>query len=159
MNSLNSDPALLRQWTVRGASPVAEMCFLSSFPVSMLPEITQSDLNYDRPQVPHKPKENLIKNSNSSKTKNSTKCPQSNLSQIVQKFSMPDPLMIPELINPTDHVMKESLSVEGFQCFDDTDWNYPNAIIDLDYQVPRAVPAIIDLDDDWMQFSNQWASM
>lgn len=128
----------------------------------MLPEITQSDLNYDRPQVQHKPKDILIKNSNVSITKTSTQStqnPQNTLSQIVQKFSMPDPLMIPELINPTDHVMKESLSVEGFQCFDDTDWNYPNAIIDLDFQVPRAVPALIDLDDDWMQFSSQWASM
>ncbi|KAK8899011.1 hypothetical protein M9Y10_001307 [Tritrichomonas musculus] len=47
MRSLTSDPALLRQWTVRGASPHAESCFVSSFNVSLLPEITQSDLNID----------------------------------------------------------------------------------------------------------------
>ena len=46
MRSLTSDPALLRQWTVRGASPHADSCFVSSFNVALLPDVTQADLNF-----------------------------------------------------------------------------------------------------------------
>jgi hypothetical protein len=44
MRTLASDPTLLRQWSVRGASHLAECCFASSFPVELLPELTPADL-------------------------------------------------------------------------------------------------------------------
>jgi len=47
MQPLGSDANQLRQWTVRGASPSAESCFLSSFPARLLPDLHLDDLNLD----------------------------------------------------------------------------------------------------------------
>lgn len=44
---LRREIALLRQWTVRGASDKAETCFVSSFPAHLLPDISNSDLVID----------------------------------------------------------------------------------------------------------------
>jgi hypothetical protein len=52
MRTLSSDQALLRQWTVRGASPTADTCFVSSFPVHLLPEMSQADLVMDTAPIP-----------------------------------------------------------------------------------------------------------
>jgi hypothetical protein len=52
MRTLTSDHVLLRQWTVRGASGAADSCFVSSFPVQLLPEIAPSDLLIDSSLVP-----------------------------------------------------------------------------------------------------------
>jgi hypothetical protein len=49
MRSLANDSNVMRQWSVRSASPAALVCFVSSFPVSNLPEVTESDLNLDGP--------------------------------------------------------------------------------------------------------------
>jgi len=53
LSSLNSDPSSLRQWTVRYASSSAEVCFLSPYPVSSLPTISDEDLFDDKPTIPH----------------------------------------------------------------------------------------------------------
>lgn len=45
---LSTDPNLLRQWTVRGASDQAHFCFISKFPPNPMPVMTNDDLNEDR---------------------------------------------------------------------------------------------------------------
>ena len=48
--ALQNEQTILRQWTVRRASENADFCFLSSFPISSLPEITDEDLVEEMPK-------------------------------------------------------------------------------------------------------------
>jgi hypothetical protein len=47
--SLQNEPNILRQWTVRVMSDHTDFCFVSSFSMVVLPEITKEDLLEDHP--------------------------------------------------------------------------------------------------------------
>ena len=51
LKPLVNEQNILRQWTVRCASENTDFCYLSSFSVSQLPEITEADL-YDEKSAP-----------------------------------------------------------------------------------------------------------
>lgn len=56
LKPLIKEQAILRQWTVRCAARNAQCCFVSSFPVSSLPQVTEADLvdDHHRPAIqPH----------------------------------------------------------------------------------------------------------
>ena len=61
LSTLVNDPNLFRQWTVRCTGNDAMSCFVSSFPVSMLPQIQAEDL-YDAPHS-NSEKENYVNES------------------------------------------------------------------------------------------------
>ena len=67
--SLQTHQNILRQWTVRCASENTDFCYLSSFSVSQLPEITEADL-YDEKSAPSQQR-----NQQKSKTCCTIRCP------------------------------------------------------------------------------------
>lgn len=165
MRPLTSDPALLRQWTVRGASPHAESCFLSSFNVSLLPEITQNDLNFDNRSMSRsssffvqKPVP-LLQNSSNLPPASSIITPSNSSQQKQDQFS--------------ENQFNFPLSNE-FTRFDDIDmsvnWNFNQRedIINYDpldepkwenmpdFTMPRSM-STMSMDSDFLRTSNDWA--
>ncbi|OHT06587.1 hypothetical protein TRFO_25327 [Tritrichomonas foetus] len=144
MRSLTSDPALLRQWTVRGASPHADSCFVSSFNVALLPDVTQADMNFDsrsmsrsnsffvqKPVAQLHASSSQHTSSNSQQQNNNSHSNQitlSSLSQVLQKLDaqqheqkqQSESLAAQYMRRPFAHVS------ESFVGFDDEDgWNIP----------------------------------
>lgn len=147
MKSLTSEPSLLRQWTVRGASPNAEICFVSSFPMELLPEITSSDLNTDN----HSP--NMIQAVSLKNQQQRTNTQIRTIDFIEQKRKF-------ETFYPPKFI-PESYSVESLSAFDDTEWNIlpqeESSKWDLnDFAIPRSVSNTVDITSDWIDFSNDW---
>jgi hypothetical protein len=140
MRPLINDPGLLRQWTVRGASPGAESCFVSSFPVSLLPEIGQSDLNLEHPPQPfrHIP-------------------------------TPPKPSHRPMVeARPYVPIVLDSCSVQRFAAFDDSEWNIPlhddrefvsEFTLEMrSFSIPGSIAQTVDLDRDWVRMTNEWSA-
>ena len=170
MKPLTSDPALLRQWTVRGASPHAESCFVSSFNVSLLPEITQSDLNFDN--------RSMSRSSSFFVQKPAPLLQSSSMIPPVSSIITPSPL-------PQQQIQKQeqfgesqfnfSLSNE-FTRFDDIDmsmnWNFNQRedIINYDpldepkwdnlpdFSMTRSM-STMSMDGDFLRTSNDWAAI
>ncbi|KAH0790285.1 hypothetical protein GPJ56_005858 [Histomonas meleagridis] len=153
MHSLTSEPSLLRQWTVRGASPNAEICFVSSFPMNLLPEVTQSDLNLDNHTNTSVLQSTALRNV---ARPNSTVPPIASLDQ-KPKFAIYQP----------SKFIPESYSVESLSAFDDTEWNIlPEQEQDSSWEIndlsiggiPRSVSTSMDFCGDWLRITNDWAA-
>jgi hypothetical protein len=142
MRALTNDPALLRQWTVRGASISAEVCFVSSFPVSLLPDIKQGDLNMERSSETFRPLYRPL-----------------NLAGQIR----------PLVERPFSQPLPEPFQVHKFNAFDDSEWNIPMAepreflgefsFERTSFNVPGTVAETVDLDGDWVRMTNEWATL
>jgi hypothetical protein len=143
MRALTNDPALLRQWTVRGASMSAEVCFVSSFPVSLLPDIKPADLNLER----------------SSETFRPLYHPLNLAGQIRPLVERPFPPI----------VVPEPYQVQRFAAFDDSEWNIPMAeprefaneftFETTSFNVPGTVAEAVNLEGDWVRMTNEWSTL
>ena len=147
MKSLTSEPSLLRQWTVRGASQSAEVCFVSSFPMELLPEITPSDLNVDTHS------QNMIQTV-------SLKNHQQRANTQIKAIDFVEQRQKYETFYPPKFI-PESYSVESFSAFDDTEWNImpqeESSKWDFnDLSIPRSVSNTVDISTDWINLTNDW---
>jgi hypothetical protein len=142
MRSLTNDPALLRQWTVRGASMAAEVCFVSSFPVALLPDIKQADLNNDRSSETFRP---------------------------IYRQDKPPGQIRPFNERPFVPQAIDSYQVQRFSAFDDSEWNiapqdHREVLSEFTFEtrafsMPGAVAETVDLDGDWVRMTNEWSTL
>ena len=172
MRPLTSDPALLRQWTVRGASPHAESCFLSSFNISLLPEITQSDLNFDNRTMSRsssffvqKPAP-LIQSSSIVPSVTAIIPQSSSISQ--------QPIQMQDHINDNQFNFMPSNELARFDDIDiSTNWNFNQRDDIVNYIDPLDEPkwdnmsdfsmtrsmSTMNIDTDFLRVSNDWAAL
>ncbi|KAK8898648.1 hypothetical protein M9Y10_000940 [Tritrichomonas musculus] len=186
LRPLKSEPTILRQWTVRGASEKALICFASSFPIKLLPDITKNDLQIEEKSskvakcLPNDKK--AIKNSVPDHLPFPSSSILNELKKITSSTSSTAPSSLFSLnlssasavINSffANKKMNDSHSVECLTSFDDSDWNLaPKAISDdefkefdeshfwempLSFQAPQAYDPTPSIADDFLKPSNQW---
>lgn len=142
---LKSEPTILRQWTVRGASDKAQICFISSFPSNLLPDIAKDDLQVDDdhlkiiktiPVEKKVTKNPIIENlsySSSSIMNELNKVSTAPSSTTPSSFFSLNLSSASALINSflANKKMNDSRSAECLSSFDDSEWNLvPKALSD-----------------------------
>ena len=116
MRPLFKEQTILRQWTVRCAARNAECCFVSSFPVSSLPPVSETDLIDDRPR------------------------PVSQNHQIMRRYPEA-PVTRPQSVLPQPMRRPDWYSVECLANFDDSQWGLPcSTFSDDDLGMTTATP-------------------
>jgi hypothetical protein len=168
MRSLNGDISLLRQWSVRAASRTAELCFVSSFPVSHLPQVNQSDLKLDGeanagficplPIPMPRPMPMPIP----------MPVPMLMAMPVPRPVVVPAPIVVPKpVVVPMPVVVPivEPPDFQRFATFGQGEWagagrDYLEEFGDMrSFSLGGAVPQAVDLERDWMKITNEWASL
>jgi hypothetical protein len=137
LRSLTNDPSLLRQWTVRGASPSAEACFVSSFPVHLLPDVSNADLNLDHPTASPRP------------------------------LYQPPKAVESPASRPVVQCLPGACAIQCFSAFDDSDWSIPaqqgiELSSDLAWDINPyafATTMSVDVDADWVRITNEGSTL
>ena len=179
---LKTEQIILRQWTVRGASEKAQVCFISSFPANLLPDITKDDLQIeDRPLKIAKPVTTNKKINKTPKTENLQFSPSSiinELKKVSTSTTIPSPFYSLNLSSASAVInsffankkMNDSHSSECLSTFDDSEWNLvPKALSDdefnesnfwdmpLTFQTSRINTSAPSIADDFLSTSSQWS--
>ncbi|EAY09688.1 hypothetical protein TVAG_098240 [Trichomonas vaginalis G3] len=159
LKPLMNEPAILRQWTVRRASDHTEFCYLSSFSVSLLPEVTEDDLDTEP-----------VANNKSAQHQMPLPPPIKKISQqqLVQSIIQEKPHV--QIQEKPPEIMKSvsfSYSLERLNTLDDSEWEMhpideggiPDSL-ELDIsnfgKMTRSVSASLDISGDWLRREDDW---
>lgn len=163
LKPLMNEPAILRQWTVRRASDHTDFCYLSSFSVSLLPEVTEDDLDTES-------------SANSTPQQHQMPLPPPIKKQSHQQLAQVTMQIIPEKPHvtiqekPTEILRSVSFSysLERLNILDDSEWELHTIDdggipdnLELDFanfgKMTRSVSASLDFSGDWIRRDDDFA--